>query len=166
MSADAGEPPRFRELARRSRRDRDASRAAVTILKADSRVSQAIERALGEADLTLPQFNVLMELAATPGAALPLYELNARLIATPPSTSWLSSRMEQRGLATKTRDDRDARVVILSMTEAGWAALERAMPLVVEAERQVMASYSVDELRTVADLLCRLTTAPSATTAS
>jgi DNA-binding MarR family transcriptional regulator len=153
----AVEPDRFRELARRAGRDRDVSRAAVAILKADSRVSQALERSLSEAALTLPQFNVLMELAATPGGALPLFDLNARLVATPPNTSWITTRMEKAGLATKRRDSGDARVVILALTEAGWAALERALPLVVQAEQGLLAAYDREELRAVATLLDRLT---------
>lgn len=155
------EPRRFRELTRRARRDRDASRVAVGILKADSRVAQALERGLLEAGLTLPQFNVLMELAATDGAALPLYELNSRLISTPPNTSWLSSKMVDAGLVTKTRDANDARVVILALTEEGWNALERAAPLAFSAERQLLSDYTKDDMRALADLLGRLVGGPS-----
>lgn len=162
MAGAEQEPRRFRELTRRARRDRDASRVAVGILKADSRVAQALERGLLEADLTLPQFNVLMELAATHGAALPLYELNSRLISTPPNTSWLSNKMVAAGLATKTRDARDARVVILALTEGGWDALERAAPLVFSAERQLLRDYSKDDLRALAELLARVVAGPSA----
>lgn len=156
MARSAQEPRRFRELTRRAGRDRDVSRAAITILKADSRVGQALERALLKADLTLPQFNVLMELASTEGAALPLYALNSRLINTPPNTSWLSNKMVEAGLVTKTRDAADSRVVILSLTEAGWSALERGAPAVFGAERQLLGGYSKSELRSLGDLLGRL----------
>ena len=150
------DPKRFRELTRRARRDRDVSRAAVAILKADSLVGQALERALAEAGLTLPQFNVLMELAAAEGAALPLYELNQRLISTPPNTSWLSNKMVAAGLVTKARDVGDARVMILGLTQRGWETLERAAPLAFNAERQLLAGYSKDELRVLVGLLSRL----------
>jgi DNA-binding MarR family transcriptional regulator len=160
LAATASGPARFRALTGRARRDRDASRAAVAVLKADSLVGRTLERALGEAGLTLPQFNVLMELAATPDAALPLHELTSRLISSPPNVSWLSSRMEQTGLVVKTKDPRDARVVLLSLTEGGWAALERATPLVFAAERQLLAGYTREELRALVSLLDRLV-APS-----
>jgi DNA-binding MarR family transcriptional regulator len=155
------EPTRFREMTRRSRRDRDVSRAAVAILKADSRVGQALERALMQAGLTVPQFNVLMELAATEGAALPLYELNSRLINTAPNTSWLSSKMVDAGLVTKTKNANDSRVVILALTERGWAALEQAAPLAFNAERQLLDGYTKQELRVLGDLLGRLVGEPS-----
>ena len=157
----AHEPKRFRDLTRKARRDRDASRVAVAILKADSRIGQALERALAGAGLTLPQFNVLMELAATNGGALPLYELNRRLINTPPNTSWLSSKMVADGLVTKTRDAADTRVVILALTERGWAALERAAPAAFGAERQLLDGYTTAELRALGELLAKLVAQPA-----
>jgi DNA-binding MarR family transcriptional regulator len=141
---------------RQAKRDRDASRVAVSILRADSRVAQTLERALAEAGLTLPQFNLLMELAASPGAALPLYEINARLISTPPNTSWLCTRMEQNRLVKRRRDANDARVVIVELTANGWAALAEAAPLVFQAEKGLLAGYSRAELRSLADLLAGL----------
>jgi DNA-binding MarR family transcriptional regulator len=116
-------------------------------------VSQVLERALAGVGLTLPQFNVLMELASASEAALPLYELNSRLISTPPNTSWLSQRMEDAGFVTKARDTGDSRVVILRLTERGWAKLDDAAPLVFEAEKKLLGTYSPDELRHLADLL-------------
>ncbi len=150
------EPKRFRDLMRGAKRDRDASRVAVSILKADSKVAQALERALAGAGLTLPQFNLLMELAASAEAALPLYEINARLISTPPNTSWLCARMEQAGLVRRRRDASDARVVIVALAEKGWRVLAKAAPLVFEAEKKLLAGYSRDELRSLAELLRRL----------
>jgi DNA-binding MarR family transcriptional regulator len=144
---------RFAELMRRAKRNKDMSRTAVSILRADSKVSQVLERALACAGLSLPQFNILMELASTPCGALPLYELNSRLISTPPNTSWLSKRMEEAGLVTKCKGPEDSRVVVLELTEGGWKALEAAAPLVFEAEKQLLANYSKAELCSLANLL-------------
>src|SRR5687768_13228483 len=112
MAPETGSPARFTEMTKRAGRNKDASRAAVSILKADSHVSQVLERALRGAGLSLPQFNVLMELASSPDGALPLYEMNKRLISTPPNTSWISTRMVESGLVTKERSRSDSRVVI------------------------------------------------------
>lgn len=152
----AAEPARFQDLMRQAKRDRDASRVAVSILKADSRVAQTLERALGNAGLTLPQFNLLMELAASPEAALPLYEINARLISTPPNTSWLCTRLGEVGLVRRRRDPSDARVVIIELAQKGWAALAKAAPMVFQAEKELLAGYSRTELRSLAGLLVRL----------
>src|SRR5207253_1479033 len=99
--------------------------------------------------MTLPQFNLLMELAASPVGALPLYEINARLISTPPNTSWLCTRMEEKRLVTRQRDPSDARVVIVKLAERGWAALEEATPLVFQAEKDLLGSYTRTELRSL-----------------
>lgn len=157
MSTPEPEPERFRRMTAAADRDRDASRAAVEVLRAASRVSRIIDAALSVADLTLPQFNILMELAASPGASLPLYEVNARLISSPPSTSWLTSRMERAGLVTKTRAEHDARVVELALTEDGWASLERAMPVVFAAETDLLSGYTRRELAQLAQLLAGIT---------
>ena len=146
---------RFKELMKRSKRDWAASKVVVGILRADSKAAQAIERGLTDVGLTLPQFNTLMVLAASPSGALPLYELNAQLVSTPPNTTWLTSRMQERGLVTKTRDPDDGRVVLLELTEKGWNALRDAAPLVFETERELLAGLSRAEVRTLGDLLSR-----------
>lgn len=148
-------PTRFKQLMRRSRRDWGASKAIVGILRADSRAAQALERALAEVDLTLPQFNVLMVLAASPSASLPLFELNAQLVSTPPNTTWLTNRMQARGFVTKRRDVGDRRVVLLQLTELGWEALGVAAPVVFAAEKDLLSRFDVAEIAALGDLLAR-----------
>lgn len=144
---------RFDEASRRAERDLEASRAAVTVMKASSRLAQAIERALADADLTLPQFNVLMELAASPDGSLPQHTVIDRLISTPSNLSWLTTRMRDRGLVTKDRDGDDARVVVLTITEAGWNALEEAMPRVFATEKELWRHHRRGDLRALTDQL-------------
>jgi DNA-binding MarR family transcriptional regulator len=144
---------RLDELARAARRDHDASRVTIDVLKASSRLSQALERALADVDLTLPQFNVLMELAASSDGSFSQRDVIDRLISTPSNLSWLTTRMRDLGLLTKDRDDDDARVVVLRITEAGWAALQEAMPRVFATERQLWGEHARGELRALADLL-------------
>lgn len=147
------EPRRFRELVRGAGRDRAASRVVVSVLRADSKASQTLERALGAVGLSLPQFNVLMVLGASPDGALPIYELNARLVTSPPNMTWISDRMEERGFVRKRRDTADRRVVVIELTEGGWAALEGAAPVVFEAEKELVAGYSRAELKDLGNLL-------------
>lgn len=149
---------RFKELMDRSGRDWDASRAVVSLLRADSKAAQTLERALGQEGLSLPQFNVLMVLAASPEARMPVFELNAQLVSTPPNTSWLSDRMQEKGLVKKSRSPDDGRVVILELTEKGWNALGKAAPLVFDAERGLLSGFSRTEMRTLAQLLSRFLT--------
>lgn len=69
--------------------------------------------------------------------------------------SWLSIRMEQVGLVSRAKDADDVRVVVLALTEPGWKALKRATPLVFDAERELLADFTHDELL-ARDLLSRL----------
>ena len=153
MAKDQG---RFKQLMRRSRRNWGASKAIVGILRADSRAAQTLERALAEVDLTLPQFNVLMVLGASPTASLPLFELNSQLVSTPPNTTWLTNRMEERGFVTKRRDKDDRRVVMLALTEDGWDALEDAAPVVFAAEKELLAGFNAEEITQLGGLLTRI----------
>lgn len=147
------EPARFKALMRKAGRDGAASRVVVSVLRAESKAAQELERALAGADLSLPQFNVLMVLGATPGGELPIFELNAQLVSSAPNMSWISNRMEERGLVQKRRDDDDRRVVLIKLTERGWKALANAAPFVFEAEKRMVSSFSRSELTTLGNLL-------------
>lgn len=149
-------PKRFKDLMRRTKRDWASSKVVVNILRADSKAAQAIERALAEVGLTLPQFNILMVLAASASGSLALFELNAQLVSTPPNTTWLTNRMQERGLVVKERDAEDGRVVLLELTELGWEALAKAAPLVFDAEKELLGRFTRSEINTLGDLLTRL----------
>ncbi len=148
-------PPRFTDLARRSNRNWAASRVIVSILRAESKAAQALERALAPAELSLPQFNILMVLAAAPESRLPIFELTSQLVTSPPNVSWLTNRMEERGLIRKARHESDRRVVIVELTETGWDLLAEAAPLVFDRERELLRGFSAADRRTFGDLLER-----------
>lgn len=149
----SGQQPRFEEVVAQAGRDLDASRAAVAVMKAGSHLARVIERALADVDLTLPQFNILMELAASPDGSLPTHAVIDRLIGTAANVSWLTTRMRDRGLVAKERATDDARVVLLTITEAGWAALEQAMPRVFAAEQELWRHHEPGDLRALTALL-------------
>lgn len=144
---------RFDEATGNAGRQRTVSAAAVAVMKAGSRLARVIERSLADTQLTLPQFNVLMELAASPDGVLPMHDMTARLISTPPSMSGLTSRMRDLGLVTKQRSSDDERVVMLAITEAGWDALKQAMPRVFDAEKELLEAHSGSGLRQIVELL-------------
>lgn len=161
MARGREETRRFSDLMKRSRRDRDASRVVVSILRADSKAAQALERALAAVDLSLPQFNVLMVLASAPEGRSPIYKVNADLVSTPPNTSWLTARMEERGLVAKSKSPEDGRVVLLELTEKGWSALGEAAPFVFDTERELLRGFSRSELKALGKLLGRFLTSDS-----
>ena len=146
-------PPRFDALMRESGRDPEMSRPIVALLRADGCVSRALEEALSQGGLTLPKFNVLMELASSPDGRLPLHEIVRRVVKSAPNISALIDRLEADGLVCRSRESSDRRVVTACLTDKGWDALRRGGPALFEAEKRLLQEMSVDDRATLARLL-------------
>jgi DNA-binding MarR family transcriptional regulator len=149
-----------------ARRDVDASRVVVTLARADGALSRYVEEVLGPTGVTIPQFNVLMELASAPEGALPLSELARRLLKSPPNITSLIDRLERDGSVRRTREASDRRVVMAEITEQGWLALGRAAPAVFAAEKRLLACLSRDRRRDLKRLLETLTAEATASTSA
>jgi DNA-binding MarR family transcriptional regulator len=65
-------------------------------------------------------------------------------------------RLEERGLITRERSESDGRAVVVTLTEAGRAALDAALPDHLETERRLLTGLSDDDLDALAGLLRRL----------
>jgi DNA-binding PadR family transcriptional regulator len=70
--------------------------------------------------------------------------------------SMLIDRMVKAGLVRRTRDRKDRRVVIVSMTEKGRTAVEPAIPAGWEFIHEALSPLSDDEQRDLADMLERV----------
>ena len=144
---------RFESLMRASGRDPAVSRPIVALLRADGWVSRALEEALAPASLTLPKFNVLMELGSSPGGRLPLYEIVRRVVKSAPNISALVDRLETDGLVCRSRENSDRRVVTASITDEGWDALRRGAPALFDAEKRLLQDMPPTDRSTLAGLL-------------
>jgi DNA-binding MarR family transcriptional regulator len=80
----------------------------------------ALEQARPRAELTLPQWRVLVVVGGGAGS-LRVGEVAARLGSTVPSTSRLLRRMEERGLIATQRDETDRRATLVRLTPVGEA---------------------------------------------
>jgi len=72
---------------------------------------------------------------------------------TPNSTSMLVDRMVKGGLVTRKRDRKDRRVVTVSLTSKGEAAVEPAIPAGWEFIHQILIPLSNDELSALTSML-------------
>ena len=147
---------RFTALRRAADWDPGASRPILAMLRADGRVTVALDQALAPAGLSLPRFNVLMELAASWPDGLPLHELGRRLVKSPPNMTALVDGLESERLARRTRIRADRRVVVAQITERGWEVLAAATPGLFAAEKRIVGGLSPAEREAVAGLLDRL----------
>jgi hypothetical protein len=66
-----------------------------------------------------------------------------------------ADRLEEKGLITRERSEADGRAVVVTLTDAGRAALDAALPDHLETERALLAGLSDDDRVQLAALLRR-----------
>lgn len=118
---------------------------------------EALDRktlAAADPPLTPAQYHALVALSSVPAQSL--NGLAARLLCDKANASKMMDRLSALGLATRTADPADARRVVLCLTPAGRAALDRATGLRVAALRGAFAPLQSDELRAMSRQLATL----------
>ncbi|MBK7862299.1 MAG: MarR family transcriptional regulator [Archangiaceae bacterium] len=116
--------------------------------------SKAMARALG---VTGPQRFVLRVLQRSPG--LSAKDLAAYLHLHPSTLTGVLQRLEDRGLLTREKDQRDARRQRLTLTASGGKVLARKAASVEAVLRQALGREKRAEMSVVAEVLKRLTSA-------
>jgi DNA-binding MarR family transcriptional regulator len=99
-----------------------------------------------------------MVLSAVEGAGgrLAPGEIAERLIVTSASVTSLLDTLEKRGFVRRTAHPDDRRKVIVEITPAGQAVVDRLLPGLHAMEREAMAVLTVAEQRTLLELLAKL----------
>lgn len=106
-------------------------------MRAAARLARQVEVALGDVDLSLPQYRVLAFLAEGSAAAS---ALAGRLAVSRPSVTALVDGLVGRGLVERASDPADRRRVDHRLTSAGRRALVRA-DAAVDARLQSLAAH-------------------------
>jgi len=148
--------PRLARLMRASNRDIAVAMPIVALMRAAVRVGAVLEHAVSPAGLTVPQFAVLMELAASPEGRLSLSEIGHRCLKSPPNVTAIVDRLESVGMVRRVRNDADRRVVVAEIADTGWDALAAAAPRVAVAERSALAALSDSDRAALTDPLDRV----------
>ncbi len=123
----------------RSRRDADAVRAA-------ARLAKVAGTALGGAELTLPQYRVLVFLDR---GDRPASQVAALLDVTPSTVTSVVDGLTARGLVERRADPGDRRRVVLSLTPAGSLQLRLGDELVGERLGRLLDRLGADDAETV-----------------
>ncbi len=105
--------------------------------------------------LSLAQYHLLEPLASGPRTNRELSELAG--IAAPTATRMVDGLL-QRDFVTRIEDPIDRRAVVISLTDAGRAALTRKQREYAARRRRVAAALDPHEQRVATDLLRRLAT--------
>ena len=106
--------------------------------------------------LDAPSFDVLAALrrAGPPYQLTPTALMRTALVTSGAITQRLD-RLAERGLIIRNRSESDGRGVVVTLTDAGRAALDAALPDHLETERRLLAGLSEDELAQLGGLLRR-----------
>jgi len=104
-------------------------------------------------DLTLPQFDVLAELARADERGFTFVELSRLLLVTSGNLTGIVDRLEARGLVRREPDRRDGRVVRVHLTERGRAVTREMLPRHAQDLGQILAFMPAERLRSLSGLL-------------
>jgi DNA-binding MarR family transcriptional regulator len=111
-------------------------------------------------DLSPVQYNVLRILRGG-SEGLTCSEIGNRMITRDPDITRLLDRMEKRKLISRSRDDKDRRVVLTRITAEGLALLAKLDQPVRDMQLRLLGHLGTERLRTLRQLLeeCRRETA-------
>lgn len=122
-----------------------------------ARADAAIRRWFEAGGLSLHDLAVLHHLLHTPDRCLRRVDLADRLGMTPSGIARLLAPLEKLGFVAREPDPRDARLALVTLTDAGAARTEEALEIVEERASAMFARALDDEQqRTLTDLLARL----------
>ncbi len=127
--------------------------ALLNVLRTADVLMQRLTAVLKPFKLSHSQYNVLRILRGAGPDGLACREISERMISRDPDITRLLDRLEARGLVTRTRDEKDRRVVMARITPEGLRLLEALDEPIAEVDRQPLQHLGEQRLRTLIELL-------------
>jgi MarR family transcriptional regulator, organic hydroperoxide resistance regulator len=127
--------------------------ALLNVLHTADTLMQKISAALKPFKLSHSQYNVLRILRGASPDGLACQDISERMISRDPDITRLLDRLEARGLVTRTRDQKDRRVVTARITSQGLRLLEALDKPIAEVDRNPLQHLGEQRLRTLIQLL-------------
>jgi DNA-binding MarR family transcriptional regulator len=130
-------------------------RAWTAFLNAQASLLRQLEAELVEKeDMTLAEFDVLIQLGMVPDRRLRMTELSDRVRLSHSGVTRLVDRLVHAGLVKRTRCDSDRRGTFATLTAAGRTRLRRAQPVHLRGIREHFGKrLSASQLSAVAEAL-------------
>jgi DNA-binding MarR family transcriptional regulator len=134
--------------------------AYLELVRTTEMLSRPLAQLLKAEDLSPAQYNVLRILRGCP-EGLTCGEVGDRMITRDPDITRLLDRLEKRKLISRSRDDKDRRVVLTRITAGGLEVLGRLDQPVRNTHRRLLGHLGADRLQMLRELLqdCRSGTA-------
>jgi DNA-binding MarR family transcriptional regulator len=117
---------------------------------------EARQRVVGRWNLTLPQFDVLAELARADAGGFTFIELSRLLLVTSGNLTGIVDRLEQQRLVKRRPDRSDRRVIRVALTEKGRKVTDRMLPAHAADIDEILSFMSRADLDQLNELLGRL----------
>lgn len=119
------------------------------------RLRELDERVFAAHGLSAQQYNALRVLRAAAPRPLATSALGARLVSRAPDMTRLLDKLEAQGLVRRRRSLQNRRLVEVSITPAGRAAVDRLADAVIECGRDQLGHLDRSSLRDLIALLKR-----------
>ncbi|MBI2206856.1 MAG: MarR family transcriptional regulator [Candidatus Rokubacteria bacterium] len=128
--------------------------AWLRLLRVQALLEKEVRRELG-ADFTLPQFDVLNQLARRPDG-MTFVDLSRQLLVTAGNLTGIVDRLERDRLVRRRPHPADRRAARLTLTPRGWKAVSEAVPVHHETIARMLALLPRRDLAQLRVLLGRL----------
>jgi DNA-binding MarR family transcriptional regulator len=138
--------------------DRLALRVHLRLASCRNLLMKESRRGVERWGLTLPQFDMLAELARADARGFTFVELSRLLLVTSGNLTGIVDRLEQEQLVVREPDKADRRVVRVRLTPKGRRLTGRILPQHAEDLGAILADMPDGTLRQLADLLGDLRT--------
>lgn len=133
----------------------DEQRAWRTYLRMSSLLPAQLNRQLQrDSGLTLPEYEVLVQLSEAPGQQLRPFQICDALNWEQSRLSHQLTRMERRGLVARQECEADGRGAFVVLTEAGADSIRTAAPGHVAAVRRLMFERLTEDQRAAFEQAC------------
>jgi DNA-binding MarR family transcriptional regulator len=117
---------------------------------------EARQRVVTRWSLTLPQFEVLAELARADAGGFTFVELSRLLLVTSGNLTGIVDRLEEQRLVERRPDGRDRRVIRVALTQKGRRATDHMLPAHAADIEEILSFMSLQALTDLSSLLGRL----------
>jgi len=132
----------------------------LSLMRTAEQAANPVNELLRGENLSHSQYNILRILRGAGEEGLPCGEISERMVRRDPDLTRLLDRLNARGLVSRSRDERDRRVIRASITETGLKMLASLDTPVEESLKQSLAHLPASRLRALLVLLDEVRSGP------
>lgn len=125
----------------------------LSLMRTAEQAANPVNELLRGENLSHSQYNILRILRGAGEEGLPCGEISERMVRRDPDLTRLLDRLDARGLVSRSRDERDRRVIRASITGAGLGILASLDRPVEDSLKHSLSHLPARRLRTLLALL-------------